>query len=330
MRKLKKISYEKLIENHHFRDYLEEVRYIQDLLKEGKIKPVKNSPSNGKKPALPMNFWLIKNHEDEEKIQEELAYRLATAIDAGYYRKHPEIYREERNDVIALSDYLENEKEKLHQPISENERSFDIWKREKFLTREGGKKLLKHCGLTKEHLNCYETSEPVAYYTKTKQVPQNMLVIENLDTFYSMRKHLEEHQEILQMEVGTVFYGGGKKIIGGFGDFRKFMETYMKHPDNQILYFGDLDYEGIGMYESFEKRYRDSNRIFPFREAYLAMIEKAKQVGFERLPDMKEGQNHNINGSFYNCFDEKTVMLMKEILERGKYIPQEILTISDF
>ena len=31
-------------------------------------------------------------------------------------------------------------------------------------------------------LNLYETSEPLAYYTDTKEIPQNILLVENKDT----------------------------------------------------------------------------------------------------------------------------------------------------
>lgn len=101
-------------------------------------------------------------------------------------------------------------------PTSLNERSFQIWQQEKFLAQEG-QRLLKNVGLTLDDLNIYETAEPLAYYSVSKETPQNILIIENKDTFYSLRKHMiEGHQQILGFPMKTLIYAGGKKGIKGF------------------------------------------------------------------------------------------------------------------
>ena len=85
-------------------------------------------------------------------------------------------------------------------------------------------------------------------YTHTREVPQNLLLLENKDTFYSMRRHLLEGKDtILGMKIGTLIYGAGKGILKSFQDFSICAEPYMQNRQNQIYYFGDLDYEGIGI-----------------------------------------------------------------------------------
>ena len=65
-----------------------------------------------------------------------------------------------------------------------------------------------------------------------------------------MRNYLlNGHTEIFGAEIGTLIYGAGKGIIRSFQDFDLCAEPYMKHPKNTIYYFGDLDYEGIGIYK---------------------------------------------------------------------------------
>lgn len=54
---------------------------------------------------------------------------------------------------------------------------------------EGGGQILRNVGLTLEALNVYQTAEPLAYYAKDKTVPQNVLIVENKDTFYTMRRY---------------------------------------------------------------------------------------------------------------------------------------------
>lgn len=336
---MKRISFEDLVRSRHLPTYDQQYAYIMELLEAGRIKPLLASGKNGKKPALYREYWLIEEKKDTQVLEEELKFALVPAISIDYYLKHLETYREERRWVLMLNDYLRDGRERLCREESVNERSFEIWNREKFLSREQGRRILKHCSLEPEALNMYETSEPMAYYCHTRKVPQNLLILENKDTFYSMRRQLLEQSErvgkqsegvgvLLGTEIGTLIYGAGKGILRSFQDFDLCVEPYMADQGNRIYYFGDLDYEGIGIYESLAKLCRGRQEIIPFQPAYQAMLEKA--AGVKELPDTKEKQNRNIGHLFFDGFPEETVGRMKQILEDGKYIPQEILNILDF
>lgn len=86
-------------------------------------------------------------------------------------------------------------------------------------------------------------------------------------------------------------------------------EPYMKHPKNTIYYFGDLDYEGIGIYENLAEKFRSRWKIIPFVPAYQAMLGKVEQI--IELPETKEHQNRNISTQFFSCFDEIMVKKWK-------------------
>ena len=86
-------------------------------------------------------------------------------ISIGYYLSHLDEYQKDRKWVLMLNDYLKENRSLLQQPISVNERSFEIWSREKFLTKEQGRKILKRCRIETDFLNMYETAEPFAYYS---------------------------------------------------------------------------------------------------------------------------------------------------------------------
>lgn len=327
----KKVTYEEVLAHHKCTSYEEEVAYIRQLMNEGRLIPVKSAGANGKKPAMPLKFWLLQEEEDYAALIEELQFRLPPSIDNSYYLKNPAVYQQEREYVWMLGNYLTKEREKLAVCISKNERSYDIWGQEKFLSGGMGNTILKHCGVGEDALHYYETSEPLAYYSDTKEIPQNMLIIENLDTFYSVRKKLiQGEKQILTKPMGTVIYGGGKRIARAFEDFAVCGEPYMQSEDNRIYYFGDLDYEGIEIYVSFAKRFKGRVRIVPFCEGYLAMLEKAGEIS--KLQKTKEGQlkHKDKNELFFDHFDKETVAKMKMILENGRYIPQEILSYTDF
>ena len=132
-------------------------------------------------------------------------------ISVDYYLAHPDTYEKDRIWVLMLNEYLKKHADALLTAESLNERSFEIWHREKFLDREQGKKILKRCGLNVEALNVYRTTEPLSYYTHTRNTPQNILILENKDPFFSMRNYLlNGHTEIFGAEIGTLIYGAGK------------------------------------------------------------------------------------------------------------------------
>lgn len=345
---MKRISLKELLHSRQNNTYEQQYQYILELISEGKVKPVKASGTNGKHPALYREYWLAEQEKDYSIFEEELKYRLHPMISIDYYLSHLANYEQDRPWILMLSEYLKKHREKLEYTESTNERSFEIWSREKFLSRGQGKRILKNCGLAEGFLNIYQTTEPLAYYSRTRQVPQNILILENKDTFYSMRRHLMEgsareaakiadkipregKDRVLGMEIGTLIYGAGKGILRSFLDFDLCVEPYMKNGENRIYYFGDLDYEGIGIYESLAEMVSGRWEILPFTEAYAAMLEKADGTcGAKNLPDTKEQQNRNIREDFFAHFHEETVSRMKAVLESGKYIPQEILNITDF
>ena len=326
---MKRVALEQLLGSRQNLSYPEQYEYIRRRLEQGVIRPLLASGTNGKKPALYREYWLVEEKKDYSELEEELKYRMIPQISVDYYLKHLDNYEQDRKWILLLNHYMREQQSRLSYPESLNERSFEIWGREKFLSKEQGRKILKRCGLSEEELNVYSTTEPLAYYSHTREVPQNLLILENKDTFYSMRRSmLEGNEEIFGVKMGTLIYGAGKGILRSFRDFDLCVEPYMKKPENHIYYFGDLDYEGIGIYEKlagmFEKRWK----IEPFCPAYEAMLGKARET--KQLPDTKEQQNRNIDTLFFSYFTETQVEEMKQILESDTYIPQEILNITDF
>ena len=330
-RQMKRIGLEEIELKYKVKTYQELYEKVLLLIQKEEIKPVKVSGKNGKKPALYKEYWKIEKKQDNSEYIEELSYQYVPMISTNYYLKHIRQYQEDRQWLLLLNQYLKTNRKELEIPKAMNERSFDIWHREKFIKEEQGKKILKRCGMTLEDLNLYETTEPLAYYTHTREIPQNMLILENKDTFYSMRKCLlSGSEQICGVVIGTLIYGAGKGILRSFQDFSLCAEPYMRKQGNVIYYFGDLDYEGILIYENLTTLFNEEYEIKPFHQAYLKMLEKAKQIGIEQLPMTKTGQNQNISTFFFDSFKKEQVEQMQQILEKGRYIPQEILSVEDF
>ena len=323
-----KIAIEELQDFMRVPNYAGLVELVYDLTGKELISPIKSSGLNGKKPALYQRYRIDRPSKDYTDYQEELMYQLVPMLKNDYYMGNLEAYQKDRLFVLSLNDYLKKHRGCLKEAVSYNERSFEIWGREKFLLKEGGIRILKNLGLTPEDLNVYDTTEPLAYYSHHKRVPQKILILENKDTFYSMRKHLlGNNSRILGEEIGTLIYGAGKGIHKSFQDFTFCVEPYLSDKRNEILYFGDLDYEGILIYETLQENFRDKVKLKPFCTAYEAMLKKAGRI---KLPDMKEGQNSNIGTEFFSYFSNEVQEQMKHLLQQNSYIPQEILQRKDF
>ena len=235
---MKRTNLDALSAHYRIADYKELYKKVMALIDSRKIKPVKASGKNGKSPALYREYWIIEEKQDISEYIYELNYEIVPFISTDYYRAHIDQYIQDRQWVLLLNDYIKNND--FMTRMSENERSFDIWHREKFLKQEQGKKILKRCGLETAFFNYYRTTEPIAYYTATRQTPQNLLILENKDTFYSMRKclmHGGEMHTICGTPIGTLIYGAGKGIIAAFSDLDTSGEPYMLAPENRILYF---------------------------------------------------------------------------------------------
>lgn len=326
--KKKKISLDEISKVYKLNDYHSLVSFIVEKIEVGSIEPIKMSGTNGKTPALYNRYRIIQPEVDNGEYENELLYQLHSSLKIDYYLKNINKYKEDRRYILQLSNYISNQRELLNEPVSMNERSFEIWNREKFLQKEGGFRILKNLGLEPLDINIYDTTEPLSYYSHHKNIPQNVLILENKDTFYSMRRHLiKGNEKILGLPFGTLIYGKGKGIIKSFKDFTFCVEPYLSDEKNQILYLGDLDYEGILIYEQLARVFMDRIPIKPFNEAYVYMLKKAKNIV---LPETKEGQNKNIGNCFLDTFNCNERAEILEILNNNKYIPQEILSSRDF
>ena len=324
----KKVTLEEIEKLYHENSYHELYTRVNQLLIEEVITPIKSSGLNGKQPSLYKRYFIKEKQEDYSDYLEEIRYTLSPRLQLDYYVKHMDQYKKDRETIKCLDDYLKYapHQEKM---LSMNERSFQIWGREKYLQKEGGLTLIKQLGLTLEDLNVYETTVPLAYYIHHKKVPQTLLIIENKDTFFSMRRHLLEGNEtICGIQIGTLVYGAGKQIIKSYAPFKMLAEPYLRE-QNKVLYFGDLDYEGIGIYNDLKEGSVYGKEITLFKEGYQKMLVKAEQARLP-LPQTKEKQRKVDIQSFTNFFEAEEANQINAILQEGLYIPQESLNSLDF
>lgn len=226
------------------------------------------------------------------------------------------------NQDIVLQNFMlrtKNIKE-----ISINERSFELFGDEKFLSSNSGKKLLNRHHLSLHHLKCYETPEPFLYYVNHNSINNDMLIIENKDTWFTFRKILMENKTILGYPFKYLVYGQGRKIQKSFSYMEENDCENLKDTEN-IYYFGDIDSSGIDIFYKLKNKY-PKYFIRPFFPAYKFLIENENK---KRLKTTKK-----IDLAVYKLFDfrglgEDEFFDMLHICNENYIIPQEILNYEE-
>lgn len=322
---------------------------IEDLCNQGVLSPVKNSGIYPRNPPLALRYRVNTSNlkegistGEEEDLRRELI-SIYPEIKKTYYLKNLKQYKKDRDYILKLHNYLLNkEKSKfLKYRYTLNERSFEIFNDEKYLAQHG-EALLKRLGMSLDSLNCYKTYEAFFYilYNRNdanKDIKKdtnlnqnresnscnkyNALIIENKDTFMSIMKLLNRKPGTVigGIKIDLLIYGEGKKIISSF----KFMEEIAREQTiDNIYYFGDIDYEGIGIYLNLKDSYSQYN-IIPHVELYKELID-----GTDSPPNLKRKQDVILIEEFLNFFDEYYRQRISNVLKLGKYIPQEALSFA--
>lgn len=318
--KNKTITIEQLMKFSGQMDYLSFVALINKYVNEGFLAPVVASGKNGRSPAL-FNKYRIIISNDHEKDLEDIK-KLHPSFNISKYVKNPENYCKYKNEIDMLSNFLWKSEELLKTPVSINERSFQIWGKEKLLKESSIiNNVFSYNDMDLNLLNYYETPEPFFEYVYSNEDIMNILVIENKDTWFSLRKIMREEKiNCLYKNYNILLYGEGKKIISRNDRFKEY-DSLLSKSNNKYYYFGDLDYEGIEIFQSLKTNNENIN-INLFTELYSLMLTESE---IYKLPITKSGQKKSDISLFLENFNKEETRKVIKILESGLYIPQEIL-----
>lgn len=226
-----------------------------------------------------------------------------------------------KNDKV-LENFIINSKNSVN--VSVNERSLQLFGDEKFLASSEGKKLLNKHKLTYFHLKCYETPEPFLYYINNNSINNNVLIVENKDTWFTMKKILMENKTILGENFKYLIYGQGRKIQKSFFYIEE-LESKCIFNVNKIYYFGDIDSSGIDIFYKLKNKYQ-KYFIRPFSLGYEFLIKNK---------DKKRIKNTNtIKLSYYKLNDfrflnKNDLFYIYDICNANYIIPQEILNYEE-
>lgn len=312
---------EKLI---NVNDYNELYSIISALIEKGLLKPIKKvNGTNGLIPPLFVKYRINKPAERNEPIKEEIIH-LDCNFNISFYLSNPQKYREQRDIIYPLSEFLRNHSELLRERVSKNERAYQIWQYEKQLDSATVRSILEFNGLN-ERLNYYNTPEPFFYFSPEKlhHREQMVLIIENKDTWYTLREIMRETSSsiiVFGHKIDGILYGEGKKINRPKA-IDEFCETEINHTCD-FLYFGDLDFEGISIFQELKVR-NPQYKIELFTKLYAIMLD---EYPISVLDKTKKSQlcPESLD-SFLSYFTKGQAAAITELLDNGFYIPQEAI-----
>lgn len=323
------ITLEELEEIIESQDYLEFVQKVKALISEGILKPIVNkNRTNGKIPSLFLKYRVLVTDDKNNEFENEIKH-LSSEFEISKYLNNIEIYKKHREELLILDEFFKKNSDKLNVKISKNERAYQIWGYEKMLDSNIGKSILKFNNLEKK-LNYYLTPEPFFDYIPKIKEGMTILIVENKDTWYTLRKIFKQKNNaknkqtidmnLLGTTINGLLYGEGNKITKPKAIVN--YENQMLNIKANFLYCGDLDFTGIDMFERVKKQNEKSN-IKLFTKIYEKMIDLSN---IEKLSKIRNQQNKNINlEDFLTNFSEQYQSRINSILMQNKYIPQEIL-----
>lgn len=143
----KRITLDELYKLYNHDDYAGFVSLIRNYENTGRLKPVKSSGTNGKKPALQLAYHVIEKSKENcfaEKYITELKYQLHPSLKSDYYLRNLDKYETDRELILELNHFWRTQLDELQYSLSMNERSFQIWGREKLLKEGKVNHILKH------------------------------------------------------------------------------------------------------------------------------------------------------------------------------------------
>ena len=264
-------------------------------------------------------FFHLYNGEKNRKIKKETLFAHGKMHTMNRKRKKEFDFM---IDIATAHACIQNflKKPRPGTPISVNERSLEVFGNEKYLASAECKKLLHKNHLSFSLFNVYETPEPFFYY-HCHNFSGIGLIVENKDTWYSMRKILMKTGQICGLPVQALIYGEGRKIQKSF-QYIAAEDTKDIHNVKTFYYFGDMDSSGIDILYKIVSSYPEHS-ILPFKPGYEylychRMEGRTKELEISIPISMKEV-------SILDFFDEHCLNDIYTFCNHDYIIPQELL-----
>ncbi|QUH26437.1 Wadjet anti-phage system protein JetD domain-containing protein [Serpentinicella alkaliphila] len=303
--------------------YRELHKQMMELVNQGCIKEIKSSSYNGLNPPLKVS-WQIINKKEDSRWDKSKILKYSDLLDFSYYINNPSFQTDGEWEYIQnIYRFLKSSSKR--EIVSLEERCLELFYDEKFLinrkdTTKGKYGILSRLKLSYVDLRMRKYGEMFIYWNKGVNDIKRIIILENHSTFFAFKRVVEIHKEVLGFNPDALIYGEGKKIESSFS----FLQEIANTSNVEILYFGDIDSEGFGIYARLKEKYPNI-KMELFKTAYDKLITLCNR----NYP--LDGQQKNIK--YFNLFiDEMKDYINEEQIKKIEFIwnndyriPQELL-----
>lgn len=299
---------------------------IIKIKKEGLIDEMKTVGFNNTKPSLKLK-WNIIYKDTLNKWSNKQILKLSDLLDMSKYIKNPRLQTDKELEYIeVIYNFIKHRDSREWATLEE--RSLELFKDEKYLkagnkgnNHEIEKGILKRLNLSLEDLKIKKYGEMFVYWNRGVKEVKNVAIVENYSTFYSYKRTVEENRRIFGFFPDIIIFGGGKKIIKSLS----FIEEIASNDDVKIKYFGDIDPEGLMIYDSIKNKYMNLDinlDIAAYRE--LINYYEYKQPCYNQRKNKKALSN--VLEEIRNTGEDELADKILKLWELDFRLPQEYIT----
>ena len=321
---------------------------INNLVEKNVLSPVKKSGLNGLSPPLTLRYRKLPLKEgDYSAIKEEILSAYCSRMDLSSFLNSPKDYDRHRDILMAIDHFLvevENNPPAVWDTV--NERSFALTGNEKFLSSHKGNQLMKRINVTLHDLCCVPAPEPFFFWATGLSVlaeeRARCLVVENKDTFHSLKYLLGSGKLKTIPEIHLLIYGEGKKILNSWSFIYECLPETVGY---QFFYFGDIDPEGVGicadlisavkgeadaaMPGQFSAAANNSSipvvEVLPAEPLYNLLLATGKS---RPIDSDQSGVTQQRMQPFFDLCSRSLIEMIIPLLQDDRAVPQEALTAS--
>lgn len=290
-------------------DYNSFAAVIKELI-DNDILTEKNAEINNRKEIpLAYKFGINRYELKRAHIENIQSFRLQIDPELDlqeYLALSEEIWNRDLSYIKKVNEYILAQR-LPDDYVTSQERSFHIVGDEKWIDEKGGRKLLERIKLW-DKLKIMNSGEPLMMAVNPSQFSRgeySHLIVENKATFLALMDVLRE------TEYTSLIFGSGWKIVSNITMLEKQLGLKGIH---KLYYFGDLDYEGISIWNCLNEKVEARLAIGFYRE----LIKKPYSKGKE-----SQVKNETALNNFVKLFSSEEEKYIIELLENKGYLPQE-------
>jgi hypothetical protein len=276
---------------------------------------VRSAGRTTRTPSLALKYRInqIALRSDYHKELQHYRMMLHTAINLDdYYRADPAVWEKHLPYLKKIDHYLKT-RSFPQEAVPAPERSFELVGDEKWIDEKGGKEILEKVGLF-TRMKIIPVSDPLMLAVNpliVNEPYQFHLIVENKTTYQGLLPALR------MSGFATLIYGCGKAIVRSIEQFPMQYPVRARHC---FFYFGDLDNEGLAIWQALNQK-REALPALPF---YKACLRKKPAVG-----KAYQRQREGAEKSFLSYFSSRSAEVIRSLLRRGGYYPQEVLKTKE-